>query len=53
MVLDCLPVDLSLNFEKSSLKNQVYQTGFLAHINQFRNGFLQATQTVQIQLEID
>ena len=31
------PVDLYLNFEKSSWKNQVQRTGFLACKNQFRN----------------
>ena len=31
------PVDLYLNFEKSSWKNQVRRTGFLACKNQFRN----------------
>ena len=31
------PVDLYLNFEKSSWKNQVPRTGFLASKNQFRN----------------
>ena len=34
---DTPPVDLHLNFEKSSWKNQVRQTGFLACKNQFRN----------------
>ena len=46
------PVDLYLNFEKSSWKNQVRRTGFLACKNQFRNLFLQATQAVKIQFEI-
>ena len=36
------PVDLYLNFEKSSWKNQVRQTGFLS-----------ATQAVKIMFEID
>ena len=47
------PVDLCLIFEKSSCKNQVRQTGFLATKNQYRNWFLQATQAVKIQFEID
>jgi hypothetical protein len=38
-----------LIFEKSSCKNQVRQTGFLACRNQFRNRFLQAAQAVKIQ----
>ena len=36
------PVDLYLNYEKSSWKNQVRRTGFL-----------QATQAVKIKFEID
>ena len=47
------PVDLYLNFEKSKWKTQVQQTGFLACKNQFWNRFLQPTQAVKIQLEID
>ena len=47
------PVDLYLNFEKSSWKNQVRRTEFLACKNQFGNGFLQSTQAVNIQFEID
>ena len=31
------PVDLYLNFEESSWKNQVLRTGFLACKNQFQN----------------
>ena len=31
------PVDLYLNFEKTSWKNQVAQTGFLTCKNQFQN----------------
>ena len=34
-------------------KNQVRKTGFLACKNQFRNWFLQATQAVKIQFEIE
>jgi len=34
------PIDLYLIFEKSSCKNQVRQTVFLASKNQFRNWFL-------------
>ena len=34
-----LPVDLYLNFEKSSWKHQIWQTGFLACKNQFRSAF--------------
>ena len=44
---------LYLIFEKSSCKNQFRRTGFLAWKNQFRNWFLQATQAVKIQFEID
>ena len=47
------PVDLYLNFEKSSWKTQVRWTGFLTCKNQFRNWFLQATQAVKIKFEID
>ena len=36
-----------------SLESHVRQTGFLTCKNQFRNGFLQATQAVKIQFEID
>ena len=43
------PVDLYLIFEKSSCKNPVRQTGFLACINKFWNWFLQATQAVKIK----
>ena len=42
-----------LIFENSSSKKQVRQTGFLACKIQFRNWFLQATQAVKIQFEID
>ena len=47
------PIYLYLIFEKSSLKNQVRQTGFLTCKIQFQNYFLQATQAVKIQFEID
>ena len=48
------PIHLYLIFEKSSLQNQVRRTGFLTCENQFRNGFLQATQAVKIQfVELD
>ena len=47
------PVDLYFISDKSSWKNQVQRTGFLACKNQFRNWFLQATQAVKIQFEID
>ena len=53
IINDNLPVDLYLNFEKSSWKNQVRLTGFLACKNQFWNWFLQATQAVKIKFEID
>ena len=43
------PVDLYLNFEKSSWKNQIRRTGFLAYKNQFWNWFLQAKQALKIQ----
>ena len=46
-------VDLYLNFEKSSWKTTVQQTGFLAGKNQYRNWFYQATQAVKIQFEVD
>ena len=39
-------------FEKSSWKNQVQRTGFLASKNQFRNWFLQATSAVKIKLKL-
>ena len=42
-----------IKFEKSSSRNQVRRTGFLTCKNQFRNRFLQATQAVKIQFEID
>ena len=41
-ITDIPPVNLYLNFEKSSWKTQVQQTGFL-----------QATQAVKIQFQID
>ena len=47
------PVNLYLNFDKSSWKNQFQKTGFLACKNQFRNWFVQATQTIKIKFEID
>ena len=47
------PVHLYLIFEKSSLKNRVRWTGLLTCKNQFQNWFLQATQAVKIQFEID
>ena len=47
------PIDLYLTFKRSNLKNQVQRTGFLTCKNQFRNLFLQATQAVKIQFEID
>ena len=47
------PVDLYLNFEKSSWKSQVRWTVFLACKNEYWNWFLQATQAVKIQFEID
>ena len=47
------PVDLYLSFEKSSWKNQVRWTGFLAFKNQFRNWFFQTTQAVKIKFKID
>ena len=43
------PIHLYLIFEKSSLKIQVWQTGFLT----FKNWFLQATQALKILFEID
>ena len=46
-------VDLYLNFENSNRKTQVCQIGILACKNQFRNEFLQDTQAVKIQFEID
>ena len=46
-------VELYLNFEKSSWKNQVRRTGFLACKNQFWNWFLQTTQAVKIKFEIE
>ena len=46
-------IHLLLIFEESRLKNQVRQTGFLTCKNQFRNWFLQATQTVKIQFVIN
>ena len=39
-------VDLFLIFEKSSCKNQIRQTGFLAWKNRFQNWFLQAKSPV-------
>ena len=36
-----------------TLKNQVQWTGFLTCKNQFQNWFLQSTQAVKIQFEID
>ena len=47
------PIHLYLIFEKSSLKIQVRQTGFLTCKNQFQNSFLNASQAVKIQIEID
>ena len=48
------PIHLCLIFEKSSLKNSVRGTGFLACKNQFRNWFFQATHAVKIQfVELD
>ena len=49
------PVYLYLISGKSSWKNQVWRTGFLACKNQFQNWnwFLQATQAVKIKFEID
>ena len=47
------PIHLYLIFEKSSLKNQVRRTGFLTCKNPFWNRFLQATQAVKIQFEIN
>ena len=38
---------------KSSLKNQVQQTGFSTRKNQLRNWFLQATQAEKNQFKID
>ena len=46
------PVDLYLICEKSSSKNQVRQTEFLACKNQFQDWFLQATQAVKVKFEI-
>ena len=48
-----ISVDLHLKFEKSSLKNPVQRTGLLALKNQLRNRFLQTTQAVKIQFEVD
>ena len=45
------PVDLYLNFEKLSWKNNVRWNRFLACKNQFRIWFLQATDAVKIQFE--
>ena len=47
-----LPVDLYLNFEKSSLKHQIWRTAFLACKNKFQNCFFLSTQAVKIQFEI-
>ena len=47
------PVHLYLNFEKSSLQNQVRRTGFLTCKKRFQNWFLQAAQAVKIKFEID
>ena len=44
-----LPFDLHLIFEKSSCKNQVRQTWFLAYKNQFRNWFLHAGSKNPVQ----
>ena len=49
---DYLPIHLYLVFEKSSLKKQIRQNGFLACKNLFRNWFLKATQAVKIQFKI-
>ena len=51
--VDLSPVDLYLNLEKSSWKNQVQRTGFLVCKYQFRNRFLQATQAVKIKFELE
>ena len=47
---DTQPVDLYLNFEKSSLKNQVQVTGFLVY---FELDFCRLQMAVKMKFEID